>query len=109
INDGNAAVDEMLTGILAAHPEHLWRPGAGARVARLDDLSRAQAKPEPGQRTVVLTIRQRRAKPVLLKYLASASRRAGCGKALERSSPTRSPYTFWVRCVERPLVTAADP
>ncbi|MGT2466447.1 hypothetical protein ACVOMV_17590 [Mesorhizobium atlanticum] len=29
INDGNAAVDEMLTGIPAAHPEHLWRPGAG--------------------------------------------------------------------------------
>ncbi len=26
INDGNAAVDEMLAGILAAHPEHLWRP-----------------------------------------------------------------------------------
>jgi dihydroxyacetone kinase-like protein len=26
INDGNAAVDEMLTGILAAHPDHLWRP-----------------------------------------------------------------------------------
>lgn len=26
INDGNAAVDEMLDGILAAHPDHLWRP-----------------------------------------------------------------------------------
>ncbi|MDG4895414.1 dihydroxyacetone kinase subunit DhaK [Mesorhizobium sp. WSM4976] len=31
INDGNAAVDEMLTGILAAHPEHLWRPDGASR------------------------------------------------------------------------------
>jgi phosphoenolpyruvate---glycerone phosphotransferase subunit DhaK len=31
INDGNAAVDEMLTGILAAHPEHLWRPDHAPR------------------------------------------------------------------------------
>jgi len=31
INDGNAAVDEMLTGILAAHPEHLWRPDGAPR------------------------------------------------------------------------------
>jgi phosphoenolpyruvate---glycerone phosphotransferase subunit DhaK len=26
INDGNDAVDEMLQGVIAAHPEHLWRP-----------------------------------------------------------------------------------
>jgi len=25
INDGNAAVDEMLRGVIAAHPDHLWR------------------------------------------------------------------------------------
>lgn len=26
INDGNDAVDEMLQGVIAAHPDHLWRP-----------------------------------------------------------------------------------
>lgn len=31
INDGNAAVDEMLAGIMAAHPEHLWRPDNAPR------------------------------------------------------------------------------
>lgn len=31
INDGNATVDEMLTGILAAHPDHLWRPDHAPR------------------------------------------------------------------------------
>ncbi|TPL01050.1 MULTISPECIES: dihydroxyacetone kinase subunit DhaK [unclassified Mesorhizobium] len=31
INDGNAAVDEMLVGIMAAHPEHLWRPDNAPR------------------------------------------------------------------------------
>ena len=31
INDGNAAVDEMLTGILAAHGDLLWRPDHAPR------------------------------------------------------------------------------
>ena len=31
INDGNTAVDEMLTGIIAAHPNHLWRPDNAPR------------------------------------------------------------------------------
>jgi dihydroxyacetone kinase-like protein len=31
INDGNAAVDEMLVGIMAAHPEYLWRPDNAPR------------------------------------------------------------------------------
>ena len=31
INDGNAAVDEMLAGILAAHPEHLRQPDNAPR------------------------------------------------------------------------------
>lgn len=31
INDGNEAVDEMLTGVLAAHPDHLWRPDHAPR------------------------------------------------------------------------------
>ena len=31
INDGSAAVDEMLAGILAAHPDHLWRPDQAPR------------------------------------------------------------------------------
>ena len=31
INDGNAAVDEMLAGILAAHPDHLRRPDGSPR------------------------------------------------------------------------------
>jgi len=31
INDGNAAVDEMLNGIIAAHPDHLWRPDKAPR------------------------------------------------------------------------------
>jgi dihydroxyacetone kinase-like protein len=34
INDGNAAVDEMLTGILAAHGDHLIRASPRAVVAR---------------------------------------------------------------------------
>lgn len=31
INDGNEAVDEMLAGVLAAHPDHLWRPDHAPR------------------------------------------------------------------------------
>jgi len=31
INDGNAAVHEMLVGIMAAHPEYLWRPDNAPR------------------------------------------------------------------------------
>ena len=31
INDGNDAVDEMLRGILAAHPHHLWSPSHAPR------------------------------------------------------------------------------
>ena len=31
INDGKDAVDEMLAGIIAAHPEHLWRPDGSTR------------------------------------------------------------------------------
>ena len=31
INDGNAAVDEMLAGVMAAHPGHLWRPDHAPR------------------------------------------------------------------------------
>lgn len=31
INDGDAAVDEMLVGVLAAHPAHLWRPDHAPR------------------------------------------------------------------------------
>lgn len=31
INDGNAAVDEMLAGIIAAHPDHLFRPEGAPR------------------------------------------------------------------------------
>lgn len=31
INDGNHAVDEMLAGIIAAHPGHLWRPDHAPR------------------------------------------------------------------------------
>ncbi|PLL14581.1 dihydroxyacetone kinase [Tabrizicola sp. TH137] len=31
INDGNAAVDEMLAGVMAAHPGHLWRPAHAPR------------------------------------------------------------------------------
>lgn len=34
INDGNAAVDEMLTGILAVYSTHLYRPAPRAVVAR---------------------------------------------------------------------------
>lgn len=34
INDGNAAVDEMLAGVLAAHADHLYRASPRAVVAR---------------------------------------------------------------------------
>ena len=48
INDGNAAVDEMLAGILAAHPDHLFRPAHAPRaiVARLG--------PRPGKVALVI-------------------------------------------------------
>lgn len=48
INGGNAAVDEMLAGILAAHPDHLFRP---------DDAPRAiVARHGPRQGKVALVI-----------------------------------------------------
>ncbi|MCV2865088.1 dihydroxyacetone kinase subunit DhaK [Defluviimonas sp. WL0075] len=31
INDGNDTVDEMLAGVMAAHPDHLWRPDHAPR------------------------------------------------------------------------------
>jgi dihydroxyacetone kinase-like protein len=46
INDGNAAVDEMLTGVLAAHPYHLYRPSPRAVVAKHG--------PRPGKVAVVI-------------------------------------------------------
>lgn len=46
INDGNAAVDEMLTGVLAAHPDHLYRPSPRAVVAKHG--------PRPGKVAVVI-------------------------------------------------------
>ena len=35
INDGNHAVDEMLAGVLAAHPQHLKLAAPRAVVAKL--------------------------------------------------------------------------
>ncbi len=48
INDGNAAVDEMLTGILAAHPGHLWRPDHAPRAIV------ARNGPRPGKVALVI-------------------------------------------------------
>ena len=48
INDGNAAVDEMLTGILAAHPDHLFRPDHAPRAVV------ARHGPRPGKVALVI-------------------------------------------------------
>lgn len=48
INDGNAAVDEMLTGILAAHPNHLFRPEHTSRAVV------ARNGPRPGKVALVI-------------------------------------------------------
>ena len=48
INDGNAAVDEMLTGILAAHPDHLLRPDHAPRAVV------ARHGPRPGKVALVI-------------------------------------------------------
>ena len=48
INDGNAAVDEMLEGIIAAHPDHLWRPDHAPRAVI------ARHGPRPGKVALVI-------------------------------------------------------
>ncbi|EPX87771.1 dihydroxyacetone kinase DhaK subunit [Rubellimicrobium thermophilum DSM 16684] len=48
INDGNLAVDEMLAGILAAHPQHLWRPEHAPRAVI------ARHGPRPGKVALVI-------------------------------------------------------
>ena len=48
INDGNAAVDEMLSGILAAHSDHLWRPDHAPRAVI------ARHGPRPGKVALVI-------------------------------------------------------
>lgn len=48
INDGNAAVDEMLAGIIAAHPDHLWRPDHAPRAVV------AKNGPRPGKVALVI-------------------------------------------------------
>jgi dihydroxyacetone kinase-like protein len=48
INNGDAAVDEMLTGILAAHPGHLWRPDHAPRAVI------ARHGPRPGKVALVI-------------------------------------------------------
>lgn len=48
INDGNDAVDEMLEGVLAAHPRHLYRP-EGAKRAVV-----ARHGPRPGKVGLVI-------------------------------------------------------
>lgn len=48
INDGNAAVDEMLAGILLAHPQHLWRPDHAPRAVI------ARHGPRPGKVALVI-------------------------------------------------------
>lgn len=48
INDGNAAVDEMLNGILAAHPNHLRRPDSAPRAIV------AKNGPRPGKVALVI-------------------------------------------------------
>lgn len=48
INDGNAAVDEMLVGIIAAHGRHLWRPDHAPRAVV------ARHGPRPGKVALVI-------------------------------------------------------
>jgi dihydroxyacetone kinase-like protein len=48
INDGNATVDEMLIGVLAAHPNHLWRPDHAPRAVI------ARHGPRPGKVALVI-------------------------------------------------------
>jgi dihydroxyacetone kinase-like protein len=48
INDGDAAVDDMLAGMLAAHPGHLWRPTGAPRAVI------ARHGPRPGKVAVVI-------------------------------------------------------
>lgn len=48
INDGNAAVDEMLAGVIAAHPAHLWRPAHAPRAVI------ARHGPRPGKVALVI-------------------------------------------------------
>jgi dihydroxyacetone kinase-like protein len=48
INDGNVAVDEMLAGILAAHPDQVWRPDHAPRAVI------ARHGPRPGKVALVI-------------------------------------------------------
>ena len=48
VNDGNRAVDEMLDGILAAHPRHLSRVEGGSRAVV------AREGPRPGKVGIVV-------------------------------------------------------
>jgi dihydroxyacetone kinase-like protein len=48
LNDGNDAVDEMLRGVLAAHPGHLWRPDHAPRAVI------ARHGPRPGKVALVI-------------------------------------------------------
>lgn len=48
INDGDAAVDEMLAGVMAAHPGHLWRPDHAPRAVI------ARHGPRPGKVALVI-------------------------------------------------------
>ncbi|MCU0906513.1 MAG: dihydroxyacetone kinase subunit DhaK [Rhodobacteraceae bacterium] len=48
INDGNATVDEMLAGVLAAHPDHLFRPDHAPRAVI------ARHGPRPGKVALVI-------------------------------------------------------
>lgn len=48
INDGNAVVDEMLAGIMAAHGAHLWRPDHAPRAVI------ARHGPRPGKVALVI-------------------------------------------------------
>lgn len=48
INDGNATVDEMLAGVLAAHAGHLWRPDHAPRAVI------ARHGPRPGKVALVI-------------------------------------------------------
>jgi len=48
INDGNAAVDDMLTGILAAHSDHVWRPEGAPRAIV------AKHGPRPGKVALII-------------------------------------------------------
>lgn len=48
INDGDRAVDEMLKGVLAAHPDHLWCPDHAPRAVI------ARHGPRPGKVALVI-------------------------------------------------------